>query len=398
MATVSGSRKRGIRPVLAALACTAVGVLPVNLFAGLAPLIRREFDFPASWIGVGVSIAFGASAVSSLHAGRLSERLGAKRALRLGLVLSATALAIIGLVADARPLLAVALAIGGLGNAVIQPAANLTLAQGAPAERLGLVFGIKQSAIPIAAAMGGFAVPLVGLTIGWRAAFVAVGAAALLLLLLPADTAPPSRTDGADAPRPAVARLDAVPRSLWLLTGTIALGAAAATGMSSYLVESSIDAGWPIGLAGSFLGIGSVLGIVARLTVGWWSDRRQDDGLALVGAMMAVGTFGFVLLMFPERPLALLLGVPTAFAAGWGYNGLFIRAVVRLHPETPAASTGIFQIGSFSGPTLGPTLFGAVAAVAGYRTAWATMALLAAGSAVLLQVARRQVARERAGA
>lgn len=395
MASAAPARDRGVRHVAAALACTAVGVLPVNLFAGLAPLIRREFGFPAAWIGLGVSVFFGASALSSLHAGRLTERLGAKRALRLGLLLAMTSLASIGLLADGRPLLAVALAIGGLGNAVTQPAANLALAQGAPAERLGLVFGIKQSAIPVAAAMGGFAVPLVGLTVGWRAAFVAVAATAVLLLLLPADTATARRSDGAPSASPAPGRAP-VPRSLWLLTATIALGASAATGMSSYLVESSIDAGWPIGLAGSFLGIGSVLGIIARLTVGWWSDRRQDDGLAIVGAMMAVGTLGFVLLMFPERPLALLLGVPTAFAAGWGYNGLFIRAVVRLHPDTPAASTGVFQIGSFSGPTLGPTLFGAVAAVAGYRAAWATMAALAASSAVLLQVARRQVARERA--
>src|SRR5699024_7559203 len=54
-----------------------------------------------------------------------------------------------------------------------------------PATRHGLVFAVKQSALPVATLLGGLGVPLVALTVGWRwvyaiAAGVAVVAAALI--------------------------------------------------------------------------------------------------------------------------------------------------------------------------------------------------------------------------
>ena len=61
-----------------------------------------------------------------------------------------------------------------------QLASNLTLARSVPASRLGLSFGIKQAAIPIATLLAGAAVPTVALTIGWRWAYL-IGAAVALL-------------------------------------------------------------------------------------------------------------------------------------------------------------------------------------------------------------------------
>ena len=60
-----------------------------------------------------------------------------------------------------------------------QLASNLTLARYVPAHRLGLSFGIKQSAIPLATLLAGAAVPAVALTVGWRWAYV-IGAALAL--------------------------------------------------------------------------------------------------------------------------------------------------------------------------------------------------------------------------
>lgn len=364
--------------------CTTVGVLPAALFAGMAPLIRDELGFAVTWIGIGVAIFFATSSLVSVQAGRLVERTGSQRGLWLGVSLSATGLLGVGAFADSRAVLFAFLAVAGLGNAVTQPAANLALARGVRIERRGLAFGFKQAAIPTAAAIGGFALPAIGLTLGWRPAFLGAALVALLSAMLPAAIAPsPARADGT---RP---RLSPVPKSLWLLTGGIALGAGAANAMAAYLVESSIAGGWTAAQAGVFLGVGSTMGIVTRVTVGWVTDRMRSGWLRVVAVMMLVGSIGFSSLAFLHIPVLLAVGVSLGFVAGWGYNGLFLYAVVRLHPEAPAAATGVTQVGAFGGPVVGPPLFGLIAATWSYDLAWLTMGLFSAMAAGLVQLARR---------
>lgn len=384
------SADRGVRHVASALACTTVGVLPSALFGGLAPLIRSDLGFDARWIGVGVALFFLTSSLASVHGGRLAERLGSRRGLWLGVAFSTTALFGIATLAANRGVLALFLAIGGLGNAVTQPAANLALARGVPVRWRGRAFGFKQAAIPTAIALGGFAVPALGVTLGWRSAFLVGGVLAVLAATLP-DAAPiaPAPTDGR---RP---RLSPVPISILFLTGAIALGSGAGNAVGAYLVESSIAGGWSAARAGLLLGAGSVTGILARLTVGWVSDRMSGSWLRLIARMMAVGALGFAALGFPDVPVLLVLGVVVAFAFGWGYNGLFLYAVVRLHPEAPAAATGVTQVGAFGGPVLGPPLFGLVATHWSYQAAWAAVGVMSALAAVLVQLARRQLVRER---
>ena len=78
-----------------------------------------------------------------------------------------------------------------------QPAANLLLARAVPADRQGLAFGIKQSAIPAAAMLGGLAVPSIALTWGWRWAFAAGGAFALM-----SAVTVPRTVSASEAPKP----------------------------------------------------------------------------------------------------------------------------------------------------------------------------------------------------
>lgn len=76
-----------------------------------------------------------------------------------------------------------------------QLASNLTLSRYVPAHRLGLSFGIKQAAIPLATLLAGAAVPAVALTLGWRWAY-GIGAVLALaaLLISPRDTVGRERT------------------------------------------------------------------------------------------------------------------------------------------------------------------------------------------------------------
>lgn len=362
------------------------------LFGGMAPLIRDDLDFDAWWIGFGVAIAFAAAAAASVPGGRLADRLGSRRALLTGLSVSSISLVGIGVVAQDRIALAVFLAVGGIGNAITQPAANLALARGVRAGRQGLAFGFKQAAIPAATALGGFAVPVVGVPFGWRTAFLGGAVLAMLTATLPVQTRPATRR--VPAKRPAFS----IPRSLWLIAGGVALASAAANAMAAYLVESAIAVGWETGQAGLFLGAGSLLGVTSRLVIGWASDQMTTEWLRLVTWLMLAGAVGFAALAFLGTPVLLALGVSLGFAAGWGHNGLVLFAVTRLHPEAPAAATGVSQSGSFAGPIIGPPLFGVIAATWSYELAWGTIGLMSALAGLLVHFARRQAARERATA
>jgi hypothetical protein len=80
-----------------ALVCTTVAVLPVALYGGLAPLVRAELGFDLRWIGAGAAVFFVTSAGGSVPGGRLADAIGSRRALLVGLAISAVALAGIGL-------------------------------------------------------------------------------------------------------------------------------------------------------------------------------------------------------------------------------------------------------------------------------------------------------------
>lgn len=81
------------RSALAGTALIAAGVLPGFLTASLAPRIRLDFPFGASALGLAIAGFYVACAVCSTPAGRLVERIGARRGMYLAALTAAAALA-----------------------------------------------------------------------------------------------------------------------------------------------------------------------------------------------------------------------------------------------------------------------------------------------------------------
>src|SRR5699024_5418681 len=90
------------------------------------------------------------------------------------------------LAAFARSLLVLAIIMifAGVVSSALQPATKLFLVRRAPHKRHGFAFGIKQAAVPFAVFLGGLAVPAIGLTVGWRWAFVTAAVLALVISLI----------------------------------------------------------------------------------------------------------------------------------------------------------------------------------------------------------------------
>lgn len=368
-------------PTLRATAITVACVMPVFLVGGLAVQIGDALGFSPAGLGLAVAVYFAVSALTSVPAGTLVERYGARAGARAGILLSAACLLAIAVAARNFPSLVALLAVGAAANGLGQLAANAMLA-GVPADRQGLSFGIKQAAVPTATLLSGLSVPAVALTIGWRWAFAILAVVALATLAL-VPAAPPRLTRSRAArPQPAPERATG---ALVVIGISVALAAASAGSLGTFLVDSAASRGVAPGVAGLMLTLGSALCVTARVGAGWLVDRWQRRGdVGVVVVLLVAGAVGLALLAAPGT-VPLVIGVVLGFGLGWVFPGLVNVAVVQLHPHAPAAATSITQTGVYVGASLGPLGFGALAAAGGYPTAWLCAAAgMLAGAALIL--------------
>src|SRR5918992_5766793 len=81
--------RRGWRALVTGNALIVATVMPGFLTASLAPRIRDDFAFGDSTLGLAVGLFYVVSASASVPAGRLVDRVGATRGLRLSAALTA---------------------------------------------------------------------------------------------------------------------------------------------------------------------------------------------------------------------------------------------------------------------------------------------------------------------
>ena len=367
-------RPRPLRVVVAAVLATATGALPVFLLGGVAVQVRAELGFGEARLGLAVTLFFALSAVGSAAAGRLTEQLGVHRTMLTTALVAVVAFTIIAL-APAWWAIAAGLAVGALANALAPPAANLLLARGVDRRRQALAFGLKQSAVPLTSLLGGLAVPLFALTLGWRWAFAAGAVmACTLVLVAPRDadrTATWSRARRGSVP----VLVAGAKRPLVVLAVGAAFANIGSNSLGVFLVESLVAQGAAEAVAGLALMVGSAVGIGVRVTLGWWADRVDRElFFGVAAAMMLTGALGYMLLATGRLALA-GPAIVLAFGAGWGWNGLYSFSVVAANREAPAAATGIAQAGLFAGAMAGPGIAGLLIERSGFALAWGTLAV-----------------------
>jgi predicted MFS family arabinose efflux permease len=362
------------------VATGAASVLPGFLVGALALQIHRGLDVRVEAVAAGVTVFFLAGAFGAGWGGRLADHVGAIPAMRRSVFVTAAALAAAAL-APSLIALFVLLAVAGVANSVTQPAINLYVAEQIPADRQGLGFGIKQSGIPAAILLSGLALPLLALPLGWRPTLGLCALAPLAVgLALPRDGAEHvSRRTASRRPS----------RALLLTALGAALATAGPSALGAYLVASAVEVGIDEGTAGLLAALASGLSLATRVSLGARADRRRDYGLAVVVLLLGAGSVGFAL-MASDSAAPFVLGALVAFTLGWGWPGLFNLAVVDSNRETPASATGVSQTGIYVGAAGGPAVFGALAAGAGYGTAWLVVAATTLLSAGVMWLARRE--------
>lgn len=377
------SHRDGVFATLSATVSTMTVVLPTFLLGGLAVFVRDELSMSLTEIGVAVSAYFGVSALASLPAGLLIQRVGSRVTTAIALLVVMIAFAAIAL-APSGLLLIVAMAIGGIGNALGQLSSNQTLTVLVPRSWQGRAFGIKQASVPASGLLAGIAVGTLGSS--WRIAFlIAIGMAIVALVLLPARNV--HRIVDATI---AHGRIRFVPLAFLAVSAMFATGAANA--LSIFLVGWSVDEGLSVDQAALVLAVSSASGILGRLLIGWFADRTRVNPISIIALQVGCGAVGLALVAL-GLPLSIAVGGVIGYALGWSWAGLIHFAVARLNPHAPARATSVVQVGLYSGGAIFPALFGVLADTAGTRTAWVTAAALMAMASIMVWAAGRNLTR-----
>jgi predicted MFS family arabinose efflux permease len=355
--------------VLAAVGVNLSGVLALFLTGAMAVQIGRDFDVAPATVGSLASLFALTTSLGSAPLGRQVRRLGVRRSMWAASATSSLSLVMCSVSASIG-WLGFALLIGGLGNAIGQPAGNALVAAHVRPKRYGLGFAIKQSGIPMATMLGGLAVPLVALTVGWRVAYVvAAGAALVAVLLVPADQAGTPTRSEQQIPKPLIP-------GLWLLSAGLIAIVMAATSIGALGAAGGVHVGLSEASAGYLVALGGLAGLVVRLGAGVAADRRAFDPLRAVAVLGVLGGVGWAL-MSVGVPALFVVGLVVANAFGWGWPGLQHLAVARRFPTATAAASGVAQTGVAVGLLIGPLSLGTIA-----NRNWSLMWLVASAAAV----------------
>jgi MFS family permease len=358
-------------------------VLPGFLTASLAPRIRADFAFGDSSLGVAVGLFYVVSALGSVPAGRLVDRVGAVRGLWLAGAFTAVCCLAIAVLAQSAASLTALLLIGGVGNALGGPSVSALLKREVATHRQGMAFGAQQSGAPLGALGAGLALPLVAIPLGWRWAFVAASALTLVAL-----ACAPRRTTAA-AGSPGTGRRPRRFTSVHALGVAAVLASAAGVGFVSFLVTYGVDNGMSEGAAGLLLAGVSLAAAISRIGLGAFADRAGQEPLRPVAAMLAASVGGYLLLTAGE-PGVIAAAALLAGGLGWAWPGGLTLAVVQRSPDAPAWAVGVMMTGLFVGAVGGPLLVGFLAEHELFAVAWISCAGLALLAAATVAVTLRR--------
>jgi len=349
-----------------------------------APVVTADLGVPAQSVGIYLGTMFITGLVTGFIFVGAVHRYGAIRMMQVVILLNAIGVALPALGSVSMTL--VGAVVIGFASGLSLPASSHILARVTPRERLGFIFSIKQTGVPIGIALVGVLIPAMLLVMHWRWSLLVlplIGLAVFAVLEplrkeLDADRDPTAPLRGASVLAPL--KFAIAERRLFL-TGLIGMVLSACQmAMLGYLVTYlKLELGHSLVAAGLVLTLSQVSTVFARVGWGVLADRLGDP-LRVMG-FIAVGSGLLGCLLASLRPgwgfaAAVAIVLPySLFAMGW--NGVHLATVTRYaRGEVAAAMIGT-QVFSFVGMLLGPLIFAGVVSLSGrYWIGFAVFAVI----------------------
>ncbi|NMH90706.1 MFS transporter [Pseudonocardia bannensis] len=360
-------------------------------FLGLAavtPALREHFGLSLTQVGLLIGV-ISAGIVGTLFAwGAAADRFGERGVMAIGLVGAAGALGAAAFVAG--PVSAgTLLALSGAFGASVNAASGRAVLTWFPARRRGLAMAVRQTSVPVGAAIAAVALPRIADAGGVPAVFVALAGGCLLAAVAVAVWVrePPDAPARGSRPTSRV-RTVLADRRLQRLSLAGALLVVSQFIGSVFLVEIlHTGHGMSLAAAGTLLATTQVLSAAGRLGNGAWSDRvgSRLGPLQIIALAVAIGfALSAAAYAGPTWLLAAVLVPAAALAVSW--NGLVFTAAGEFAPPGRAATAmAVSNTANYVGAAVTPALGGAVADAAGWPTMLATGAVAALAAVLTLR-------------
>lgn len=357
----------------------------------ISPDLRAEFGLTLPQVGFLFTVLGIGVLLTVLPWGALSDRIGERPVMTIGLSGTAAALAVAAF-APSFTVLVVALGVAGMFGASATGASGRAVMGWFPRSERGLALGIRQMALPLGGALAAVALPLLSGAGGLELAMLTlaggcvVAAIASLVWLRP----PPPLPDWAAASVAAEAATTPPPMRdprAWRLGAGSALLVTAQAVLIGFLVLYLVDEeGWAPGLAAGALAATQLAGALARIHAGRSSDRRGARlpmlrGIARRNALLLAAV---ALLAALGTPLA----VPVALAATvstMAWNGLAFTAAGEIAGRERAGTAMSLQNSIVAlGTVVAPVAFGTVVAATSWPLGFALVAIAPAAAFLVL--------------
>jgi len=397
-----GERAKEIRAIAVVSAAHFVNHYQNLVLPPLFPFLKAAFGIGFVELGFALTIANVLSVAAQLPVGFLVDRVGSRRMLVIGLVVSALAFLSFALSPTYSRLL-IAMALLGLANSVFHPADYAILAARIAPIRVGRAFSIHTFAGFLGTAIAPVTMLAIAAAAGLNVALIAAGGIALvaalpLILVRGID----NTTIAAHFDHPAsTARLGftaVLTPTILGLTGFFALLSLSGSGISNFSVVALTSAfGTPLSAANVALTAYLAMQALGVLAGGFVADMtRRHSEVAAVGyainacIVLAIGTLGLGI-----APLIVAMG-----AAGllggliMPSRDMLVRAAAP--PGAMGRTFGIVTSGFSIGGMVGPLMFGFIMDRGMPRWVFGASVIVMIVTAAVALISDRRSARQRA--
>jgi MFS transporter, CP family, cyanate transporter len=375
-----------IRPVVLIVAAGVVVAMHVGKLPPALPLLRNEFGMTLVQASFLVSLFQLAGSLFGVFGGMVADRLGPRRVMLGGIMITAAGSAAGALAGDAASLLA-SRAIESAGFILTVLPGPALLARTVELSRLRLMMGCWSAYMPAGMALGLALSPIGYAWFGWRPVWWAIAALSLAVAWAIMAIVPPDPRDHPAHPavptsQPTLFALVrdtlSAPRA-WLLAVTFGCYASQWIAVFSFLPTFYQEGGVSLEVAGALTAVGAAFNVTGNVASGALLQRGLSRTTLmaagavsmLVGAWLCFGT---------DLPFAMRFAGVLLFSSMAGLiPGTLFATTPFYAPHAGAVSTttGLMQQGSALGQFASPPVVAAVAvASGGWHNTWLVIGMM----------------------
>ena len=330
--------------VIQSLLFMVLGNFTFSSYAPLAPFIKNRFLLDSTELGLVTSIIFIGSFSVAFLSGLFVDGLGPRRAIRISFAIMALG-SLIAAISHSYAVLVVGYYAIGFGYGLITPSTNRAVMDEYYPNH-ATPMGIKQSGVPVGAALSAVVLPLMALHFGLQWSFVAtlILGGTIALLITSGKKEPDQKRGQKGYLRQVLGA--GKNRSLMVISLCAAFLSWGQQSILTYYVVFLEHRGFHIIIAEVFLAILLTGAISGRIIWASLSSRifRKNKLKSLV-LIMVISSLLFIL--FPSLSISILSAGFLAFFLGMsavGWNSVYVTLISEIAPKS--------KVGLFSGMSL----------------------------------------------